>query len=151
MHAGDETAVCALVGRVFNEFVAPDYEREGIKEFFRFANPNAMAGRVRSGGFVLVANQAGKPVGMLEFAPPDRIAMLFVTPRRRGIARQLLVHAISRLRCESPALSKITVHSSPYAEVAYRRMGFRPTGNATTEHGIKYIPMELIIEKGNEA
>jgi len=143
MRSGEEEAVCEIVELVFNQFVAPDYEPEGKAEFFKFANPTAMADRVRFGGFVIVAKESGKLVGILEFVPPDRIAMLFVTQRGRGIARELLARAIKKARSVNPALSRVTVHSSPYAEAAYRKMGFRRTGNATTEHGIRYTPMEL--------
>lgn len=148
MRTGEEPGVCDLVARVFNEFVAPDYGQEGIEEFFRFSNPPAMAERVRSGGFVMTARQADNLVGVLEFAPPDRIAMLFVTLRNKGIARALLARAVSKARGVNQRLSKVTVHSSPYAEPAYKRMGFRPIGDATTNHGIRYIPMELFLEKG---
>lgn len=149
MRSGEEQAVCELVQQVFNEFVAPDYGQEGIEEFFRFANPSAMAERMSSGGFVLVASQADRLVGMLEFAPPDHIAMLFVALRYQGIAKELLARAISKARAVNPDLSKVTVHSSPYAEPIYLRMGFRQIGHATTDHGITYIPMELILEKGS--
>lgn len=149
MRPGEEAAVCELVAHVFNEWVAPDYEQEGIEEFFRFANPSAMAERVRSGGFVLVAMQLENIVGALEFALPDRIAMLFVTLQKQGIAKELVARAIEKARSENPALLKVTVHSSPCAEAAYQRMGFRQTGNDTTEHGIRYIPMELPLERRN--
>jgi hypothetical protein len=78
MRYGEEQKVCELVRLVFNEFVAPDYEASGIEEFFRFANPTALTSRVKAGGFVLVASTSDRLVGMLEFAPPDHIAMLFV-------------------------------------------------------------------------
>lgn len=149
MRAGEEADVCELVERVFHDFVAPDYRQEGIEEFFRFANPHAMAERTRSGGFVFVARQAQKLVGVLEFALPDRIAMLFVVLKQQGIAKKLLVHAIDKAKFENPGLSKVRVHSSPYAEVIYRKMGFRQIGNATNDHGIKYIPMELPVESEN--
>jgi GNAT superfamily N-acetyltransferase len=147
MKPGEEAAVCELVERVFNEFVAPDYGQEGVEEFFRFANPPAMAERIRSGGFVLLARQEEKLVGVLEFALPDRIAMLFVALRQHGIAKQLLARAIDKALSENPVLLKVTVHSSPYAEVAYRKMGFHRTANVKTVHGIKYIPMELPVDR----
>jgi hypothetical protein len=147
MSPGEEQAVCDLVSRVFNEFVAPDYWKEGIEEFFRFANPRAMEKRMQSGGFVLVACHANILVAMLEFSPPDRIAMLFVATQHQGIAKELLAHAISKACAVNPDLSKVTVHSSPYAEPVYLKMGFHKIGNATTERGITYIPMELLFEK----
>lgn len=145
MRSGEELAVCQLVERVFNEFIAPDYDQNGIEAFFRFANPGAMAQRIRSGGFVLIAGQIGKPVGMLEFAVPDRVALLFVSLRHRGVARELLHRAIDKARSGNPTLSKLTVHSSPYAEAAYSRLGFRRRGSAATVDGITYIPMELAL------
>jgi GNAT superfamily N-acetyltransferase len=147
MRSGEEQAACDLVQQVFKEFVAPDYGQEGIKEFFRFANPSAMAERMSLGGFVLVASQADRLAGMLEFVPPDRIAMLFVALRDQGIAKELLTRAISRARAVNPDLLKVTVHSSPYAEPIYLKMGFREIGHATTDQGITYIPMELILDK----
>ena len=146
MNTGEEPSVCELVRKVFNEFVAADYGQEGVEEFFRFASPEAMKERVRSGGFVWVADQADALVGMLEFSLPDCIAMLFVTVQHQGIAKELLVQAMSKARALNPDLAKLTVHSSPYAEPIYQKMGFRKSGNATTENGITYIPMELLLK-----
>ena len=143
MQPGEEAAVCSLVEEVFDEWVAPDYEAEGREEFFRFANPRALAARLNTGGFVLLALFEEQIVGMLEFSPPDRIAMLFVKLRNRGIAKSLLKLAIEKARNHNPTLSKITVHSSLFGEAAYERMGFLQTGQKTKDHGIEFIPMEL--------
>jgi len=143
MNAGEEAIVCELVEKVFKKFVAPDYGKDGVEEFFRFANPSAMNERLKSDGFVLVAHQVNELVGMIEFFPPDHIAMLFVTIHHKGIAKELLNKTISKARVLNPNLSKIDVHSSPYAEPIYQKMGFHKTGNTTTENGITYTPMEL--------
>lgn len=143
MHPGEEQVVCDLVSQVFNEYVAPDYEQVGIEEFFRFANSDAMKERMQDAGFVLVASHADTLVGVLEFFPPDIIAMLFVTVHHHGIAKELLAKAISKAKASNPNLSKLIVHSSPYAEPIYEKMGFDRTGSITTENGITYIPMEL--------
>lgn len=147
MMSGEEQAVCELVEHVFIELVAPDYEQEGVDAFLRFANPTAMAERLSAQGFVLVAKQSGKLVGALEFVLPDRIAMLFVTGRGQGIARELVARAIEKARNEDCTISKMTVHSSPYAETAYQKMGFRRAGKARIENGIRYIPMELPLDE----
>ena len=146
MVPGEEQAVCDLVERVFTELVAPGYEQEGIDAFLGFANPAALAERVRSGSFVLVAKQPGKLVGTLEFVLPNRIAMLFVTLREQGIAKALVTHAIEKARSKDSTISKVTVHSSPYAEAAYQKMGFRRIGTARIEDGIRYVPMELVLD-----
>lgn len=151
MRPGEEQAVCDLVKQVFDALVAPGYEREGVEEFHRFAAPVALASRVASGGFVLLARRAEAIVGALEFAPPDRIAMLFVSQRGRGVAKALVASAIERAGREIPSLSKVTVHSSPYAETAYRKMGFRRTGDDVIEHGIRYAPMALLLRDEPES
>ena len=146
MKNGEERLVCDLVRRVFNEFVAADYGQEGIDEFFRFANPSELKKRTESGGFVFVACQADSLVGILEFLPPDSVAMLFVTVRHQGIAKELLARTVIKARTLNPLLSKLIVHSSPYAEPIYQKMGFSKTGNSRTENGITYIPMELSLK-----
>ena len=143
MIPGEEQVVCDLVKEVFEEFVAPDYRQEGIEEFFLFANSIRMRQRVQSGGFVLLACQADRVVGMLEFVPPERIAMLFVSTQHQGIASELVDRAVGKARAANSDMTKITVHSSPYAEKFYLKSGFHKTGGAETDHGITYIPMEL--------
>lgn len=146
MRPGEAPNVCRLVREVFNESISQEFEEEGRAEFFRFANPDAMRERVQSGGSVLVASQFNTLLGVLEFAPTDRIAMLFVRQPRRGVAKTLLAYAIGRIRAAHPALSKLTVHSSRYAEPIYQRLGFHRAGSLTTESGITYVPMERDIE-----
>jgi GNAT superfamily N-acetyltransferase len=147
MMAGEEAAVIALVEVVFNEFVALDYEEAGIQEFFNFANREAMMARMRNGGFVLVAELQGKLVGVLEFFPPNGIAMLFVTLRKQGIAQGLLSRSIEKALALHPSLSKLVVHSSPYAAEIYEKLGFHRSGPRTKENGIEYIPMELALNQ----
>ena len=142
MRVGEEPIVCELVRQVFNECVASDYGHAGIDEFFRFAHPDAMSVRMKAGGFVLVAIRSERVVGMLEFAPPDHIALLFVSCRQQGIATELLARIVHRIRNTNPTVSKLTVHSSRYAEPIYRKLGFYPVGDVVTDHGITYIPMD---------
>ena len=145
MTAGEEQEVFDLVREVFMKYVAPDYREEGVREFFRFADPEKMRQRMQSGGFVLLACRAQKIVGMVEFVPPERIAMLFVSVQHQGIASELVRHAANRARTENSNIKKITAHSSPYAVPFYLKIGFCKTGEAVADHGIKYIPVELRI------
>ena len=143
MKPGEDQDVCNLANYVFNKYVAPDYEQEGVDEFFRFSNPDAMQQRTQSKGFVLVAYQDDTLVGMIEFFPPNVVAMLFVTFQHHGIAKELLAKLITKVNEIFPDIKKLIVHSSPYAEMIYQKMGFLKTGEATKDKGIIYIPMEL--------
>jgi hypothetical protein len=126
MRPGEAHKVCELVRQVFNEFIAQEFGKEACR------NSSASPTRARCkrgcdlAVFVLVASQFDKLSGVLEFAP-DRIAMLFVLLPHRGIAKELLARAIDQIRTARPGLSKLTVHSSRYAEPIYRRMGVPPS------------------------
>ncbi len=146
MKPDEAQKVCNLVRQVFDKKIRREFGQEGVDEFFRFANASAMQDRIQSGGFVLVAWSSDEPVGMLEFVPPDRIAMLFVLLEGKGIAKELLAQAVTKARSENPDMDKLTVHASRYAEPIYRKLGFRPAGGMRTECGISYIPMERIVQ-----
>lgn len=146
MQPGEEGKVCALIRQVFDAFVAPDYDETGVGEFSRFADPQALSRRSASGSFVLLAVRGGQVLGMIELIPPDHVALLFVARRRRGIARGLLSRAVAWARARDSAVSKITVNSSPYAEPAYRALGFVRAGDQATRDGITYVPMTLSLD-----
>lgn len=77
METGEEEAMIALVKEAFNEFVAPNCEEAGVEEFFRFANSEALKDRIQNSGFVLAAEHERTLAGVLEFLPPNRIAIFF--------------------------------------------------------------------------
>jgi len=141
MRAGEEAEVCALVERVFNEFVAPDYGAQGVEVLFQFAHPAAMAERAGPGQVVIVAEQGADLVGMIEMRQCEHIAMLFVSQRGQGIGKELIKRAVEKCRKRKPDLKTITVNSSPFAEPIYAKMGFQATGPLQTKNGITFRPM----------
>lgn len=141
MKKGEEAQVCSLVEKVFNEFVAPDYGVEGIDEFFKFANPLALAERAGSEQVVVVAEQGPDLVGMIEMLKCEHIAMLFVSNRGKGIAKELISRAVEECSKKQPELKRISVNSSPFAEPIYYKMGFKQTGPPQEKNGIKFVPM----------
>lgn len=145
MRPGEEAAACALVKAVFDQYVASDFSPEGIAEFFRFANPQAMAARSGPEQVLVVAVHDGHLVGILEVRSGSHLALLFVSLKGRGIARELLRIAIVECRARQPRLSAITVNSSLYAQPIYQRLGFRDTGTARTVNGIVHVPMALTL------
>ena len=123
-----------LCWRVFQEFEAPSYPPEGTEAFQSYLT-NA---EKRNHLIVYGAWEGEALLGVLA-AEEEQIALLFVEPavHRRGIGR-LLFQAFLR----ESGLRQVSVHSSPYAVEAYRRLGFLPT--AEEQHspdGIRYTPM----------
>jgi len=146
MQKGEEAKVSSLVEKVFNEFVAPDYEAEGANEFFKFANPLALAERASTEQVVIVAEQGSDLVGIIEMRNYDHIAMLFVSLRGKGIAKELINRAVEECRKRKPELKRIMVNSSPFAEPIYSKMGFKSTGPFQKKNGITFKPMVKDLE-----
>jgi ribosomal protein S18 acetylase RimI-like enzyme len=134
-----------LVMQVFHEFVAPDLSPEGIASFVAWANPAALAERLRGGQSALVAARGDRIVGLIELMPPEHIAMLFVdtTMQGEGIGRGLFEEGLRRIRAAYPEVKTVRVHASRYAVSFYRRLGFRESGPEREEDGILYTPMRF--------
>lgn len=138
MRPDEASAICRLVENVFNQFVAPTYAPEGVREFLKYVSPEELIKRSAENHSTVIAESHGRIVGMVEMRNGDHASLLFVEPseHKRGIARGLLQHVIAMHNCE-----RITVHSSPNAEPIYMRLGFIPDGPEQTKHGIRFVPM----------
>ena len=146
MEAGEEQQVCDLVVRVFTDFVAPLYSPEGVHEFLTYAaDPDRLRDRLQANHFVLVAELQERIVGAIEIRNNDHISLFFVDgeSQRKGIGKELWRRALDICLANRPGLSKITVHSSPNAVAAYRRLGFQAEGPEQTVNGIRFVPMAL--------
>ncbi len=141
IRSSETEAVSSLAREVFDQFVAPQYETEGVAEFHRYASVEALSQRHKSGHNTLVAEHSGELVGMLHLREPRHVSMLFVQSSRQrgGIARGLLA-AAGALTGETDC--EFTVNSSPNAISAYDRLGFRITGSEQCVHGIRSVPMQ---------
>ena len=145
-HETELPAASALAGRVFAEFEAPEYSPEGIGTFLRFVAPEALAAQHRNGSMQSWgAFRRGRLVGIIALTRRSHLCLLFVEKacHRQGIARTLF--STLRDHCRTaPDTPRITVNSSPYAVGAYRRLGFRATGDERTVDGIRFTPMEYL-------
>ncbi|MGD0154255.1 MAG: GNAT family N-acetyltransferase [Thermacetogeniaceae bacterium] len=145
MRDGEEKAISGLVSQVFDEFVAPGYDREGIDTFMDYTEPDAIALRSLLGhNFALTAKVGGLIVGAIEVRGYEHICLLFVDKsyQRRGIARELIRRAI--VKCSKrTGFVHLSVNSSPFAIPFYTSMGFVQTDKEQLQDGIRYIPMLL--------
>ena len=135
-------AAKALVGRVFDAYIAPDYSPEGINSFYTFLNAvgtESHAGKtpLQLFGYFMRNTLAGV-IGTRECA---HICLLYVAPeyQRKGIARALF-QAVRQDAVAAEA-EYITVNASPYGRIAYERLGFVATGPEEECNGIRFTPM----------
>ena len=84
-----------LVEKVFNEFEAPDYSKEGIENFYKFANYNNIKESLNRNLKILIAKDEEKIIGMIAFRDYSHISMLFVDKEyhRKGIGARLVEEA----------------------------------------------------------
>lgn len=131
-----------LVRDVFWEFNAPGYTDEGVWEFDSFIEQDSIAGAMQEGRLLLWGAYAPALVGVLAVRPPCHVSLMFVAKahHRQGVAKALLGNMVQQFRAAG-FRGEATVHSSPYAVEAYRRMGFAPMGPAQTQNGIRFVPM----------
>jgi len=152
LNADDIVPAMGLVWRVFVEFEAPEYSEKGIAEFKAFIRPFSITTNMSSGGFRLWgAYENERIVGVIAIKPPLHITLLFVDKHyhRRGIARKLFETVINdeTITCGH---DRVTVYSSPYAVGIYRRMGFEPTDTERNANGLRFTPMEHVLQKETE-
>ncbi len=88
----ETAAVATLAREVFDQFVAPDYQPDGILEFHRYASADALSQRHDLGHVTLVAEHSGELVCMLHLRNLCHVSMLFVRPsfQHKGVGRGLL-------------------------------------------------------------
>lgn len=147
---GQENAVYELIKRVYDEFVAMDYSEVGNRFFYDWIEPSKIAQRQIDGRNLWVAYEGSMLVGMVETRDNKYISLLFVDKafQGRGIAKSLFKVALDEILERDPSTEKILVHSSPYSISVYKKLGFKETGTITEENGIRYLPMEMIIQVG---
>lgn len=123
-----------LCWRVFLEFEAPEYSKEGIAAFRASLDDEERTRKLDFYG----AFDGDALVGVLCMRQPQHIGGLFVDAayHRRGIGKKLF--AAMRRDYEKQVF---TVHSSPYAVEVYRHLGFVPTDGEQITHGLRYTPM----------
>jgi GNAT superfamily N-acetyltransferase len=134
-------AAFVLVKVVFDEFVAPDYSEEGTTNFFRLVTPGYLEKLYARNGFVLGAFTNELIVGMIAIRDFNHISLFFVDRQfqKKGIGRSLFLPAVQII--ESQGLTDIHVHSSPFAVLFYKAIGFTSVGPQCIGGGIRYVPM----------
>ena len=140
----DVISAMDMVWKVFLEFIAPDYAKEGIDEFKEFINPALITDKMTRGEFHLWGAFAGdRIIGVIALRPPHNIAIFSVDRQyhKQGIGRNLFKTVL----CDETATQgwdRIAVNASPYAVKIYRQLGFALTDTEQTVNGIRFTPME---------
>ena len=125
----------------FLKFEAPDYSKEGVENFFKFANYETIKENLNRNMKIYVAKVKEKIVGVIGYRDNLHINLLFVLEKYQynGIAKALYNEVIKN--CRNAETKRITVNSSPYAHDVYKKLGFIDDDKIHEVDGIKFYPM----------
>ena len=135
----------SLVKETFDEFIAPDYSEEGRLEFYRFVENDEKLNDLEIFGYYI----EDRLIGVIGVDKEDKhISLFFVAKefQRHSFGKKLLQTVL-----ENFDFDELSVHSSPNAVNAYKYMGFTKTDDVIETNGIKYVPMELKINKSKNS
>lgn len=134
----------SLAWSVFCEFEAPDYSDEGIEEFKKSIHDLKYLSQLRIFGAFIDGDQVGV---IATCSGGNHIALFFVDGKyqRNGIGKMLFMEVVRR--CNS---DRMTVNSSPFAVPVYHKLGFRDTDCEQVVSGVRFTPMEFMIEDNRQ-
>ena len=133
--------VIKVIEITFLKFEAPDYSKEGVENFFKFANYETIKENLNKNMKMYVAKVNEKIVGVIGYRDNSHINLLFVLEeyQHNGIAKALYNLVIRN--CKNADTKRITVNSSPYAHNVYLKFGFIDRDEMQEVDGIKFYPM----------
>ncbi|MPQ45300.1 GNAT family N-acetyltransferase, partial [Clostridium tarantellae] len=135
-----------LVWKVFKEFNGKDCSEEGIEEFKNFIEYECVLERFYKGELKFYgAIDNDNLIGVIATKNINHICLLFIDKNyhKKGIGKKLfkMVEDV----CKTKNIIKITVNSSPYSVSFYKKIGFTVKNKEKTINGIRFIPMEYLI------
>lgn len=127
--------VIQLIKQTFLEFVAPDYDEAGIKNFFKFAEDVDLLKQL----VFYAALHNDKITGILAVDDKlNHICLFFVD---KDFQNTVIGTALFKRFLNESTPKVVTVNSSPFAIKVYEKLGFTATGIRQVSDGIVYIPM----------
>ncbi len=137
----------SLAWRTFMLFEAADYTPKGVQSFQDFINDAVLYKMFIMGEYQLFgAFDRDKMIGMISLRNRTHISLLFVDWKyhKMGVGRQLIEYVGDYVLNEE-GYSRMTVNAAPYAVGFYHKVGFYDTNEEETNDGIRYTPMECVI------
>lgn len=132
-----------LAWDTFLIYEAPEYTKEGIKNFQDFVRDPRLKDMFINGDFQAQGAFKGDTIIGILGTRGTHISLLFVEPvyHHQGIASSLLRQLFDRMK--KMGCDRMSVNSSPYAVSFYKKLGFTNISGEITKDGIRYTPMKI--------
>ena len=142
----DLNEAISLLWKVFSEFESPEYSNEGIEEFKKYIEYQAMKERIELAELILLGCYDNDIlVGIIGYNLKPHINLLFVNKdyHKKGIAKTLFGKMLNHYQSINKEF-EVTVNSSPYAYKIYEKLGFILTGTEQVKKGVRFYPMKYV-------
>lgn len=135
-----------MIWETFLKFEAPDYEQEGIKNFFDFITDDDLHEAFLKGDYqLMVALDGRRIVGAGSIRNRNHLSLLFVDEayHRRGIGRAIMQSLLRYIKDEEGE-RYMSLKAAPYAVNFYKKLGFRAVRPEEAYSGIRVTSMEKV-------
>jgi GNAT superfamily N-acetyltransferase len=141
----DVNQVSAFIEGVFNQFVAPEFSQDGVDEFMKYIQPDALVNHLSKNYFGIIALVGAEIIGTIVMRDYSHVALFFVDSQhqRLGIGTALFRRALEHCCRHDVNITHITVNSSPNAVTVYKKINFEPTDKEQCVNGIRFVPMVM--------
>lgn len=143
----DLDAISVVCVDSFMATVALELSAQGVATFLGVASAEAFGARMKEDNAILVAEEEGRAVGVIELKEGRHVAMFFVAPahQRKGIGKALLAAVLPQMRGDV-----VTVRASLSSVPAYVGYGFECSGEVGEVAGLVYQPMALLLGRAGK-
>ncbi len=144
---GDVENIFQLISVCFDEFVAVDYNEDGVNEFYKHINPSTLLERINDGYYTLLALCENRIIGMIQIKAWNHVSLFFTASdwQGKGVGKELLKRAIAKCEEKNSEIKGISVNASPFSVQIYCKLGFKRIKFEQNINGIRFTPMEYLL------
>lgn len=124
----DAEGLSRLVHESFLHAAATDWSESTVQRFLDESAPGPLPVAIAQSFLACAARCDGQCAGFALMPRAALLGMLFVAPafQGRGVARQLWEQARAAVEARAPDVRTVELNATPFAQPAYRALGFHP-------------------------
>jgi ribosomal protein S18 acetylase RimI-like enzyme len=136
-----------LIQKVYNKFIAPDYNDQGNKKYHELINIDFLKNREIDNRLCMICKQNNIIIGIIGIRNDFHITIFFVDPefQNQGVGKRLIKLATEQFKEYNNKIGYLEVNSSPYAVEIYKKIGFRKISEEKNVFGIRFTEMRMDI------